>query len=82
VSVSNPYAVQAHIPLEINSPLIAALEAGEGVAACFCASARRGCQGRPQSANRGSKEMDIVMIGMGVGFLAISFAYVKACDSL
>jgi len=26
--------------------------------------------------------MDIVMIGIGVGFLAISFAYVKACDSL
>jgi len=28
------------------------------------------------------EEMDIVMIGIGVGFLAISFAYVKACDSL
>jgi len=26
--------------------------------------------------------MDIVMIGIGVVFLAISFAYVKACDSL
>jgi len=69
-------------PHEITSPLVAAAKAAKGAAACFCTSARRGWQVVARSANQGMSEMDIVMIGMGVGFLAISFAYVKACDSL
>ena len=68
-------------PLDINSPPVAALEPATSVAACFAypyvADARSSCR-----ANRGMEEMDLVMIGIGVVFLVIYFAYVKACDSL
>jgi hypothetical protein len=38
--------------------------------------------GRKDQRNKGKREMDIIVIGIGIFFFVLSFAYIKACDNL
>jgi len=76
--VSNLYGDRVHILLEKTHPVPP--PKCDGPFSGYCEPFHQGRKVQKQT--QGTNTMDIVVLGIGILFFALSFAYIKACDIL